>query len=43
LVPGKTVWAPRVKLGPISNRGNGYLRRVLVNGAMSVLNSKRFA
>jgi transposase len=29
-----------VKLGPISKRGNGYLRRLLVNGAMSVLNSK---
>jgi hypothetical protein len=31
----------RVKLGPISKRGNGYLRRLLVNGAMSVLCSKR--
>ena len=31
----------KVKLGPISKRGNGYLRRLLVNGAMSVLNSKR--
>ena len=30
-----------MKLGPISKRGNGYLRRLLVNGAMSVLNSKR--
>jgi transposase len=30
-----------VKLGPISKRGNGYLRRLLVNGATSVLNSKR--
>jgi transposase len=30
----------KVKLGPISKRGNGYLR-LLVNGAMSVLNSKR--
>jgi len=30
-----------VKLGPISKRGNGYLRRLLVNGAMSVLGSKR--
>jgi transposase len=28
-------------LGPISKRGNGYLRRLLVNGAMSVLSSKR--
>ena len=31
----------KVKLGPISKRGNGYLRRLLVNGAMSVLSSKR--
>jgi transposase len=30
-----------VKLGPISKRGNGYLRRLLVNGAMSVLCSKQ--
>ena len=30
-----------MKLGPISKRGNGYLRRLLVNGAMSVLCSKR--
>ena len=30
-----------MKLGPISKRGNGYLRRLLVNGATSVLNSKR--
>ena len=31
----------KVKLGPISKRGNGYLRRLLVNGAMAVLGSKR--
>ena len=30
-----------MKLGPISKRGNGCLRRLLVNGAMSVLGSKR--
>ncbi len=30
-----------MKLGPISKRGNGYLRRLLVNGAMAVLRSKR--
>src|SRR3546814_7880035 len=30
-----------IQLGPISKRGNGYLRRLLVNGAMSVLSSKR--
>ena len=28
-------------LGPISKRGNGYLRRLLVNGATAVLKSKR--
>lgn len=31
----------KVHPGSISKRGNGYLRRLLVNGAMSVLNSKR--
>lgn len=31
----------KVHLGPISKRGNGYLRRLLVNGAMSLLNSKQ--
>jgi transposase len=31
----------KVKLGPISKRGNGYLRRLLVNGAMSVSCSRR--
>lgn len=31
----------KVWLGPISKRGNGYLRRLLVNGAMSVLCSRR--
>jgi hypothetical protein len=30
----------KLKLGPISRRGNGYLRRLLVNAAMSVLCSK---
>jgi transposase len=30
-----------VKLGPISKRGDGYLRRLLVNGAMAVVRSKR--
>lgn len=29
------------RLGSISKRGNGYLRRLLVNGAMAVLRSKR--
>ena len=41
LVPRQDGTGGRVKLGPISKRGNGYLRRLLVNGAMSVLNSKR--
>ena len=31
----------KVRLGPISKRGNGYLRRLLVNGAMAVLRSRR--
>jgi transposase len=41
LVPRQDSSGGKVKLGPISKRGNGYLRRLLVNGAMSVLNSKR--
>lgn len=41
LVPRQEGTGGKVKLGPISKRGNGYLRRLLVNGAMSVLNSKR--
>jgi len=40
LVPRQDGTGGKVKLGPISKRGNGYLRRLLVNGAMSVLNSK---
>src|SRR6185437_9431233 len=31
----------KVKLGPISKRGDGYLRKLLVNAAMAVLRSKR--
>jgi transposase len=31
----------KVRLGPISERGNGYLRRLLVNGAMAALDSRR--
>ena len=41
--PPRLAWCRtggKVKLGPISRRGNGYLRRSLVNGATSVLNSK---
>ena len=41
LVPRQDGTGGKVKLGPISKRGNGYLRRLLVNGAMAVLNSKR--
>jgi transposase len=41
LVPRQTGTGGKVTLGGISKRGNGYLRRLLVNGAMSVLNSKR--
>jgi transposase len=41
LVPRQDGTGGKVKLGPISKRGNGYLRRLLVNGAMSVLNTKR--
>jgi len=41
LVPRHEGTGGKVRLGPISKRGNGYLRRLLVNGATSVLNSKR--
>jgi transposase len=41
LVPRQNSTGGKVVLGSISKRGNGYLRRLLVNGAMSVLNSKR--
>ena len=41
LVPQQDGTGGKVKLGPISKRGNGYVRRLLVNGATSVLNSKR--
>ncbi len=41
LVPRQEGTGGVVKLGPISKRGNGYLRRLLVNGANSVLNGKR--
>jgi transposase len=41
LVPRQDGTGGKVKLGPISKRGNGYLRRLLVNGAMSVLSSKQ--
>lgn len=41
LVPRQEGTGGRVWLGPISKRGNGYLRRLLVNGATALLNSKR--
>jgi transposase len=41
LVPRQNSTGGKMVLGPISKRGNGYLRRLLVNGAMSVLSSKR--
>jgi len=37
LVPRQDGTGGKVRLGPISKRGNGYLRRLLVNGAMAVL------
>jgi len=41
LVPRQDGTGGKLKLGPISKRGNGYLRRLLVNGAMAVLRGKR--
>lgn len=41
LVPRQDGTGGKVRLGPISKRGNGYLRRLLVNAAMALLNSKR--
>jgi transposase len=41
LTPRQNGTGGKVKLGPISKRGNGYLRRLLVNGAMAVLRSTR--
>jgi transposase len=41
LVPRQDGTGGKITLGPISKRGNGYLRRLLVNGAMSVLCSRR--
>ena len=40
LVPGQHGTGGKARLGPISKRGDGYLRRLLVNAAMSVMNSK---
>jgi len=41
LVPRQEGTGGKLWLGPISKRGNGYLRRLLVNGATALLNSKR--
>src|SRR5260370_19831903 len=41
LVPRQDGTGGKVKLGPISKPGNGYLRRPLVNGAMAGLCSKQ--
>ncbi len=41
LTPRQEGTGGKVWLGPISKRGNGYLRRLLVNGATAVVNSKR--
>jgi transposase len=41
LVPRQLGTGGKIRLGPISKRGNGYLRRLLVNGANAVLNGKR--
>jgi transposase len=40
IVPRQDGTGGKVKLGPISKRGNGYLRRLLVNGATAVINGK---
>jgi transposase len=41
LVPRQDGTGGKVRLGPISKRGNGYLRRLLVSGAMAVIGGKR--
>jgi transposase len=41
IVPRQDGTGGKVKLGPISKRGDGYLRRLLVNGALAVLRSKQ--
>ena len=40
LVPPQDGTGGKVRLGPISKRGNGYLRRLLVNGATSLIKSQ---
>ena len=41
VVPRQEGTGGKTWLGPISKRGDGYLRRLLVNGATAVLKSKR--
>ena len=41
LVPRQDGTGGKVRLGPISKRGNGYLRRLLVNGAAALIISGR--
>jgi transposase len=41
LVPRQDGTGGKVRLGPISKRGNGYLRRLLVNGATSLIKCQR--
>lgn len=41
LTPRQNGSGGKMRQGGISKRGDGYLRRLLVNGAQSVLNSKR--
>jgi transposase len=41
LVPKQNSSGGKIRLGRISKQGDVYLRRLLVNGAMAVLNSKR--
>jgi transposase len=41
VVPRQNGTGGKITLGPISKRGDGYLRRLLVNGAMAVLRSKQ--
>ena len=41
LVPKQNSSGGKIRLGAISKKGDVYLRRLLINGAQAVLNSKR--
>lgn len=41
LVPKQSSSGGQIRLGAISRQGDGYLRRLLINGAQAVLSSKR--